>query len=102
MSTELKQCPRCGEQLYLGFDGSQRCWWYCPNLDCRITDPLYDTEVVARDANRRTPGPATRAMLEWCKTAIAEFVDDSGCLDPAISRGDVETLEAFLEEWKQP
>lgn len=90
MAEKLKDCPFCGSDIVLKRDGAVRC------SSCSAhTDPDFGTW------NRRTPGPATKAMIEDVERTLREIGERDLEFDPS-NHGNpwISTLQAFLAEWK--
>jgi len=96
MSETLEPCPLCRmqakeEPLYEGCSG----WLvWCPKCGLRVWRGMSDgrgPDIARKVWNRRTPGPATKAMLAWCRK----------CQDPAVAKlpNPSDIMNAFLDEW---
>src|SRR5271166_1205257 len=87
----MKPCPFCGEEPRItpadekrGFRAFATC------RGCGVSRPENTWE-------NRTPGPATRAMLEMAERNRRPPVEGSGL---AVLLVRIAELEAFLAEWK--
>ncbi len=86
----MKPCPFCGGECHEESD------WGEPVAACTACEY---TDIPLNEFNRRTPGLATRAMLEIARRNRTPPVE--GCsLTVFLVR--ISELEAFLDEWKDP
>ena len=77
--SDLLPCPFCGSPAR---DDSGV-------IEC--TDPVCGVTQWPEDWNRRTPPPATKAMIEWCKQSRENLPSDVP-INPVI--------DAFIAEWE--
>lgn len=98
MPEPLKPCPFCGHSVPDWEEGMNDV--YCGNEDCPARMPLLLW-------NRRTAGPATRAMLDHLAKELA-FVslDFRDATIPAkagyglMTKIPTDDVQAFIDEWK--
>jgi Zn ribbon nucleic-acid-binding protein len=84
MAEQHPLCPGCGKEPFVSQWEDQPQ----PTLECNECSFRADAE----DWQRRTPGPATRAMLEWLR----------GNKRPVFHPQEIELIERFLVEWPEP
>jgi hypothetical protein len=82
MAEGLAPCPFCGNEHPEIVSGD--------GVMCGVPD-CYGSNMFDQ-WNRRTPGPATKAMLDWCRK----------CQDPAVDKlqNPADIMNAFIDEWK--
>ena len=89
MSEELGPCPFCGAPANNRLAIANHYSISCSECPCEMQgDP------EPNEWNRRTPGPATKAMVAWCKGSGRP-------MRPALHPEHIKILEAFLAEWPE-
>ncbi len=85
MSEQLKSCPGCGLMAMQSKFKDE------PPGDIECCDCTFRAD--AEDWNRRTPDPATKAMLEWAQETL------SWMASKGIPPGMFAKFQAFIDEW---
>jgi hypothetical protein len=89
MSEQLKQCSGCGcAARPVRLDLEMKMFYVaCKNMECGIMAYGNTQGEAVQLWNHRTPGPATKAMLEWANNDANVWKDDP-------------IFQAFIDEWR--
>lgn len=85
--SELRKCPFCGHSAFENTPELEDDW--SARSECQDCT----AEAAPEDWAKRTPGPATRAMLVYCKAEQAEC-------GSAWDNDAAAIIEAFIDEWE--
>lgn len=97
---DLKPCTHCGGPAYF-LDETDGIGVEC--FHCGLEQRSNSLERAGMHWNRRTPGPATKAMLEWAEKAIREIEEREPDFDRQNNCNPwIAMLLRFLAEWEPP